>query len=174
MKIAVLLASALLCAAPLAWGHDGEDHGAPPPAVSQAVAPRASAKSEDFELLAVLDNKTLVIYLDAFGSNAPVPGAKVEVDGGGLKGVAAEQSPGVYSLPAPALGPGKHALTISVETADNADLLATTLEVAPEAVAPAPSNTGRPWLKWAGGVALVLAASLILTSRRRNPKVSPT
>jgi cobalt-zinc-cadmium efflux system membrane fusion protein len=172
LKFTRLIATALLCAAPLAWSHDGEDHGAPPPTVNQAVAPRASAKSEDFELLAVLDGKALVIYLDAFASNAPVPGAKVEVDGGGLKGVAAEQSPGVYSLPAPALGPGKHALTISIETADNADLLATTLEVAPEVAALAKSDTGRPWLKWAGGGALLLAAGLVLLSHRRDQKAS--
>jgi cobalt-zinc-cadmium efflux system membrane fusion protein len=79
-----------------------------------------------------------VIYLDSFASNAPVPGAKVEVEGAGLKGVAVEVAPGVYQLPAPALGAGKHALTVSIETADNADLLATTLDVAPRVLTARP------------------------------------
>ena len=122
------------------------------------------------------DKQALVIYLDSFASNAPVPGAKVEVDGAGLKGLAAEVAPGVYQLAAPALGAGKHALTVSIETADNADLLATTLEIAPGADAaalasPAPNSTAH-WMTWGlGGVALVLGlvAGMAL-SRRRGAK----
>ena len=189
MKAVLFFLSALLCAAPLAWAHDGEDHGTPspamgltssPPAVSQSVAPRASAKSEDFELLLVADKQALVIYLDSFASNAPVPGAKIEVDGAGLKGLAAEVAPGVYQLAAPALGAGKHALTVSIETADNADLLATTLEIAPGADAAAlaspAANGSAHWMTWGlGGVALVLALVLglvagIALSRRRGHK----
>ena len=189
MKAVLFFLSALLCAAPLAWAHDGEDHGTPspamgltssPPAVSQSVAPRASAKSEDFELLLVADKQALVIYLDSFANNAPVPGAKIEVEGAGLKGTAAEVAPGVYQLAAPALGAGKHALTMSIETADNADLLATTLEIAPKAdaapLALPPANGSAHWMTWGlGGVALVLALVLglvagMVLSRRREHK----
>ncbi len=178
MKAVFIFLGAWLCAAPLAWSHDGEDHGAPPPAISQSVAPRASAKSEDFELLLVADKQTLVMYLDSFASNAPVPGAKVEVEGAGLKGVAVEVAPGVYQLPAPALGTGKHALTVSIETADNADLLATTLDVAAQAVPTAVATGASSWLKWAGGAALMLTVALFVagffvTGRRREAKASP-
>jgi hypothetical protein len=76
------------------------------------------------------------------------------------------------------LGTGKHALTVSIETADNADLLATTLDVAAQAVPTAVATGASSWLKWAGGAALMLTVALFVagffvTGRRREAKASP-
>ena len=59
-----------------AFGHGGEDHGAPPPPVSPGVAPRALAATEEFEVVAALEGKQLVVYVDRFASNEPVVKAK--------------------------------------------------------------------------------------------------
>ena len=172
MKITPWAVLACLLLALPAWSHDGEDHGAPPPTVRQAVAPRAEAKSEDFELLLVLQPPALLIYLDAWASNAPVPGARLELSGNGVKGVATEIAPGVYQLAPANLGPGRHALTLSVETADSADLLAVQLEV--PSAAPAPGTAPSPWpgLKWLGASALLLAGLAMLVGWWQNSDIN--
>ncbi|WIM04817.1 MAG: HlyD family efflux transporter periplasmic adaptor subunit [Candidatus Nitricoxidivorans perseverans] len=141
------IAIVLLFASPAAFGHGGEDHGAPPPAVSQDVAPRAAAATEDFEVVAALEGKHLVVYVDRFASNEPIAKAKVEVEGAGLNGLAAEAAPGAYvmNLAAP-MPPAKHALTIGIEAADSADLLSATLGVAPPRRSAAPLPWWKRWL----------------------------
>jgi hypothetical protein len=75
-----------------AYGHGGsEDHGASNRSHRRYPArPEALPASEAFEVVAVLEGKKLLLYVDRFASNEPVAKAKVEVDGGGLKGVASE------------------------------------------------------------------------------------
>ncbi len=151
-----------------AFAHGGEDHGAPPPPVSVAVAPRASAASEEFEVVTVLADKKLVVYLDRFSTNEPVVGAKLEIDGAGLKGIAEETAPGIYTLAADNLPAARHPLTISIETSDSADLLTTTLDTgeAPGAVVHVHSWGERAI--WGGAGVLVLASGALLLVRRRK------
>jgi hypothetical protein len=85
------------------------------PVVGLSAAPRATARSEEFEAVAVLEDEKLVLYLDRFASNAPVIGAKVDIEGDGLKGVATETLPGVYVMDAVSLAPAQQSLTISIE-----------------------------------------------------------
>jgi hypothetical protein len=117
--------------------HGDDDHGAAAPIMNQVVAPRAIATSEDFELVAILNRAQaqtqLIIYLDQFTTNAPVLNAKIEVEGAGLKQVAKEMSPGVYSITLPSKFPDKFPLTFSIETEDNADLLNAILDTTPVA-----------------------------------------
>lgn len=167
MKSVVIIAS-LLFATPAAFGHGDEDHGAPAPAVSQAVSPRATASSEEFEAVAVLEGGKLLVYLDHFASNAPVGGAKVEIEGGGLKGVAKESSPGVYGIDAAALSPARHPLTIAIETADSADLLSATLDVAPAPAGLPHAHGWGEWLVWLGAGVLALLGGVLLAMRRRK------
>ena len=123
-----------------AWSHGGEEHSHAddaPPAVPAAISspqPRASAQSEEFELVAVLAEQTLTLYLDQYASNAPVVDARIELESGAFKAVAKQIEPGVYRLSGKAFAkPGKYPLLFSLQTADSADLLSATLEVPAEA-----------------------------------------
>ena len=99
MTIRIHRLTALLClhvvslmGSSLALAHGGEDHGdeGKSPAPTTAIAPRASAQSDDFDLVAVLEagepqGARLYITLDRFKTNEPVVGAKLEVDAGGQR-----------------------------------------------------------------------------------------
>lgn len=139
---------------------DGHSHAEPAPVTVAPSAPRATAATEEFEVVAALEGLHLVLYVDRFASNEPVAKAKVEVEGAGLKGPAVEAAPGTYmvDLAAP-LPPGRHALTISIEAGDIADLLSATLETSP--LAAVAGEDPRYWTRrifWSV-VAIVLAVS---------------
>ena len=76
-------------------------------------------------MVAALEGKQLVVYVDRFASNEPVAKAKVEVEGTGLGGPANETAAGTYVVNLPAAGPpGKHPMAISIDAGDSAGLLA--------------------------------------------------
>ncbi len=160
--------------------HGGEDHGdeGKSPAPVLAIAPRALAQSDAFELVAVLDagksqSPRLLIIVDRFKTNEPVVGAKLEIDAGGQSVPVKEESPGIYVARPAALNsmaPGaKLPLTISVETADNSDLLTTTLELPATAPGDIAHNYDRgKFLVWAIGAGLVVVALALLIIRRQK------
>jgi hypothetical protein len=164
-------------AAASALAHGGEDHGgeaaAPPPALA-GQAPRASAQTEEFELVVVLDRggaapPVLTLYLDRYGSNQPVADAAVEVESGAFKATARPAAPGVYTVPGAAFAaPGRHPLTVSVQTADSADLLDATLQTEAAAPVPAAAVAGIPRWAWALPLAVLLAAAGYARTRRRS------
>lgn len=183
--LATLMLGTLISSAPV-HAHGDEDHSAPAALTGKTLLPRASAHSEDFEIVAVLETGRLLIFVDRTDSNQPVTQAKLEVEGIGPPAIAAPLSPGVYALAlAQPLASGAHALSFTLQTPGNADLLNTSLVVpaSPSAAARtalAPGETGSsaepgalgwrlpggawPWL---GGAALVLAALSALWQRRR-------
>jgi hypothetical protein len=114
----------------------------------------------------------LLLFLDNFASNEPVTGAQVEVQSGDLQATATEVGPGTYRVAGGAWTlPGTHALTISVQTADTADLLSASLDI-PAAAAPAEKAgtslpAGRSLWMLAGAV-LVFAFIAIAWLRRRR------
>jgi len=174
-----LLAFGLLGSS-LATAHGGEDHGdeGKSPAPATGVAPRASAQSDDFELVAVLSagppqGPRLSIMVDRFKTNEPLVGAKLEVDAGGQSVPIKEERPGLYVAQLAAqssVAPGaKLPLTISVDAGDTSDLLTTALEI------PASSTDGiehrhsrSEFAVWLAGAALALAAVILLFVRRRR------
>ncbi|MFA4970292.1 MAG: hypothetical protein WC540_11745 [Sulfuritalea sp.] len=169
--LAVALSTATFAAGSAAYAHGDEDHGAAPPPVTQSMAPRAVAATEEFEVVAVLEDKHLVVYVDRHASNEPVAGAKVEIEGGGLQGVAAESAPGTYLLNlAAALPPAKHALTISIEAGDSADLLTATLDTSSAAPAAAHAHYWSEWIVWGLAALLLLVSAALLAVRRRKQK----
>lgn len=149
---------------------DGHTHAAPEPVVTIPMAPRATAATEEFELVGVLEGKHLTLYLDRFATNAPVLNAEIEVESGALKAVAAEVSPGVYRLPAEALAqPGKHPLSVSILAGDAADLMNATLEVGPPGgptLERAPFPPG--WAVWGIAGALLATGAGLAGMRRRK------
>lgn len=166
-----------------AAAHGGEDHGdeAKAPAPTVALAPRAVAQSEEFELVAVLENakpdgRRLSLFLDRFATNEPIVGAKIEVEQDGLNMAAKETSPGVYGVPFDMptnVAPGtKLPLTISIEAGDSADLLTATLDLpAPPDSALAHTHGRGEIVIWFSGAALGLAAVALLIVRRRRQKL---
>ena len=154
-----------------AWGHGGEDHGdGAAPAMAGDVAPRTSAQSDEFELVAVLAAGKLTLYLDRYTDNAPVPDAEIEVESGAFKAVAAQIAPGVYSVPGQVFAqPGKHLLTISVQAGEAADLLTAALDLAPPAAGVEHVHGWGEWTVWgASGVLLLAGAGLVAVRRRKK------
>ncbi|MDP2811635.1 MAG: hypothetical protein Q8O34_15965 [Rhodocyclaceae bacterium] len=134
------------------------------------ATPRAVAATEDFEVVAVLEGKQLVVYVDRFASNEPVAKAKVEVEGAGLKGLASEAAPGTYVMNvAAAIVPGKHPLTISIEAGDTADLLGATLDTSQPVVIDVDAPGWSSRVVWSVA-ALLLAAGALLVVRRSKAK----
>ncbi len=160
-----------------AHAHGDEDHGdeAAPPAVVAEAGPRATAASEDFELVALPQGGQLLVYLDRFATNEPVASAEVEIESGAFKAMASAVSPGVYAVAGDAFkAPGRYPLTVTIQTDAKSggvsDLLSATLEVAPPAASVAPASS--PWALEAGlGVAalalVALLATIAIAVRRR-------
>lgn len=104
------------------------DHGAEAQ-VEPASLPRIEAEGHEIELVAVVDHRTLTIYLDRKDTNAPVDGATIEIarDGGPVE-KARPAGNGVYEADWPH-EPGTYALTFTVLGDGIADLLAARLVV---------------------------------------------
>lgn len=157
-----------------AWAHGGEDHGdAAAPIASAGMAPRASAQTEDFELVAQAQGTRLVLTLDRFATNAPVVDAQIEVESGSvLKQTAKQIAPGVYAVQGtPFVAPGSYPLRFFVQAGDTSDLIATTLEIA----APTPDPGHAPydvkwvaWAAWAVSAAVLMVGLTCVLLRRRN------
>jgi hypothetical protein len=178
--IATMLIAALrLCSgqalAPPVWAHEGEDHGAQAtPASVGEIAPRATAQTEEFELVAVLEGGQLSLSLDRFATNEPVADAQVEVESGAFRAVATQVAPGLYALSGDSFThPGRYPLLIEVEVGDSADLLTTTLAVAAATTDVTPAPPWREWALWGGPVALLLAVTGLVAMRRRTPEQMP-
>ena len=119
----------LIGAAPRwATAHDGEEE-APPPA-SLMVSPRLVAHSELYDLVGVAQRRTLTLYLDRAASDAPVAGAKIEVEVDGKRVAARPGEDGVYTLSADWVArPGHHDAVFTIIAKEGSDLLAGSLEV---------------------------------------------
>ena len=150
--------AALLLAAPV-LAHEGHDHGTPE-ATAPDWAPRATARSQDFDLVAVLAGDQLVLWLDRARDNAPLAEASIEAESGAWKGVATAAADGSLRLPAgPLATPGRHELVFTVQAGDAMDLLPATLVVPGSAAATSGTAGGyRGWV--AGGLAVALLGAV--------------
>lgn len=150
---------------------DGHGHGETPAAATQAASPRTSAHSELFELVGIVDKGQMVVYLDRYASNEPVAGARIEVEAGTEKGVAAPQPDGTYLVRLAALDkPGALSFAFTVTAGADSDLLASELELKdPHAGHDGHAGeTGRPWLRWTALAVAALVAAVLLAQRLRT------
>jgi hypothetical protein len=151
-----------------ARAHGGEDHDHDPVPVQQrADSPRAYAESEDFELVASFEGERLLLQLDRWETNEAVEDAEIEVDSGGVKLRAQHLGANRYAVPGETfMRPGRHALVISVQTGELADLLVAHLDVPEPAVAASPYALPA-WMAWAAVGGLLLAAIAFAAWRHR-------
>jgi len=155
----------------IALADAGHDHGATPTAVSATLAPRIEAQSESFELLAVLENGKLTLYLDRFATNEPVSNARIEIESGAFKAVAQPGADGVYTAPGEAFAkPGPYPLVFTIQAADGADLLNGTLTVPQPAGPSAHGHDWTEWLVWLASAFAALAGIAWLLRRRMARK----
>jgi multidrug efflux pump subunit AcrA (membrane-fusion protein) len=168
----------LVLLATSAAGHEGHDHGPPsPPLAVQGLAPRASAESRDFELVAVLDQGRLTVYVDDHATGAPVENAALEVESGPFRAAGAHGGQGVYRLDAgPLAAPGRHDLVFTVQTPTIADLLPATLEVPTGAAAPLTADASPAWyasVPLLQGAVVLLALCVLFLLVRRDRRATP-
>ena len=178
-KISIACACvASLLASPPALAHDGHDHG-PSTEIAISTSPRFEAVSDDFELLGILRDGSLIVYLDRFKTNEPVRDASIEATLNGETVPLAPGTDGTYSLKHRLLAnPGRVELIFTVRMGELSDLLAGSLEIAGPAEAAVATPTmlqridaNRGALLSAIGGALV-GALAVLALRRPNPRAA--
>lgn len=135
MKTAHTLAAWTLVAmlagfAPQTLAGDGHDHGDAPAPSGGPALPRFTAVSELFELVGVINGKSLTVYLDRFADNSPVKDAKVDLELDG-KAIALEpHGDGEFEATLQeALKPGVVSVTATVIAGEDTDLLAGELDL---------------------------------------------
>ncbi len=167
-----LLALALL-STPAAAG-PGHDHGDGAAAAPQATSasPRFSAHSDLFELTGIVKDKTIVLYLDEFASNAPVPSATIDLElqpasGTPFKLKAAPAEDGTFAVTlTAALAPGEFAITATVRASLGGkpvdDLLSSNLVIPSEIKPLAQSGSHQHfWPYGASGAALAAILGVV-------------
>jgi hypothetical protein len=163
----------LVCTALInpAFAGPGHDHGDEPAAATGTASPRVSTHSDLFELVGLVEGNEMKIYLDRYATNEPVTDAKIEVEVGSIKGVAAVQPDGSYSFKNELfIKPGELAVSFTVLAGKDADLLAGDLKIGSAVDDHADYVASKPWLRWAAyaGGALLLAAVAVVALRRRK------
>ncbi|GAP34247.1 MAG TPA: hypothetical protein PK306_05395 [Aquabacterium sp.] len=165
---ALSLAAFLLGAGMPAAAGDGHDHGDAAPAAAGTALPRFAAVSETFELVGVLDGKQVTLYLDRFADNAPVRGAKIELEIAGAKFSAQAHGDDAYEVVLKeAPKPGVLPITATVTAGAEVDLLAGELDLheAPHADEAVHEHSWKEYAGWAVG-GLAALAVLVLGGRR--------
>ena len=178
----VITLAFIACTNPV-WAGPGHDHGDAPAAAVGTASPRVSAHSDLFELVGTVDGGELKIHLDRYATNEPVLDAKIEVEVGNIKGIAAAQADGSYSFKNDVFAkPAELAVSFTVLAGKDTDLLAGDLKIGPPIDDHAHDAAARPWLRWAayaggavvGALLLALIAVRILRGRRKGLRDSLT
>ena len=158
-----------------AMASPGHDHGDEPAAVTGTASPRVSAHSDLFELVGVVEGNVLKIFLDRYDTNEPVTGAKIEVEVGNIKGIAAAQADGSYSFVDDVFSkPADLAVSFTILAGKDADLLAGDLKITSPADDHAHDESAKSWLLWSAyaGGALLLVLAAVSIVRRRRPRLA--
>ncbi len=169
----VLILSLALPFSPLVQAHGDEDHDAKPATVAIGGAPRLVTHSDLFELVGIVENGAMTMYLDRFADNSPVTDAKIEVEVGTEKGVATANANGTYRFPAKAFTkPSEIPVTFTISAGNDTDLLAGDLAVADEHTEGAAKASNLFTNKWLIGglvaVLILIVGSLLLRKRRHQ------
>ena len=155
---------------PAVWA--GPGHGDEPATAAGTASPRVTSHSDLFELVGVVDKGEMTIFLDRYATNEPVKDAKIDIEIGNIKGVAAAQADGSYLFKNDVLAkPGELAVSFTVVAGKDADLLAGDLKIGSPVDDHADDKAGKPWLRWAayagGALLLIVVAAAVLRRRKR-------
>lgn len=121
-----------------ALGHEGHDHGeADKPAVVSSAYPRVAARSELYEVVGILKDGKLSVFIDDATTNEPVSDAALQITVGESEPVNAENvGKGVYSAGIPSGTPsGSVEVIFSITASKGNDLLVDSLVPVRAAVA---------------------------------------
>ena len=172
-KLALMLAATAisLLTSISSVAHEGEEHEPASKPADVRISPRFEVISGKVEMVGVLTDKNLVIYLDRADDNSPIENAKIKIEGSGFKGIATAFGDGVYQLPVDSIQPGKYPLTITLNAGELSDLLSTDLEVAAVEQDVAPTNkTFSKWWFYTGIAILIAIFAFVMMRRARQPK----
>ena len=164
--VAMLLA---VTAVPTRAG-EGHDHGEAPSTSGVPSLPRFAAVSESFELVGVLKDRPLTLYLDRTSDNSPVKGATLTLEVQGVKVEVKPTGEGEFeAMLAQVPPPGFTAITATIIAGAETDLLAGELDTR-EAAATAHAAIPSAWSRygaWAAGALLLLIALAWMLRRAR-------
>lgn len=146
-----------------ALAHEGEDHAneAAPVAATPVASAGASGKRFEVAVEAGADRRTLVIFVDDWATNAPVPAADVAVRVRGETLFVPETEPGLYTLELEqALQPGEVPLSVEVASGEDRETIAATLPA--DAPAADDDHDHTDWRSFVLGAGAMLAVVLLL------------
>lgn len=153
---------------------EGHSHDAAPAVAGGPALPRFSAHSDQFEAVGVLQAEELSILIDRYETNEPVLNARLEIESGSFRLLAAFHSDhGDYSAPGQAFkNPGTYPITLTVVAGDQTDLLTGVLVVPDPGAAHPTTAPGRPWGLWLAVAAGLLALAAAVGWRQRRSRSS--
>lgn len=139
--------------------HEGHEHP-PEPIVATTQQARFAAQSDAFELVGVVEEGGLRLYLDRFADNEPMTQGSIEVDLAGKSLSAQPQADGSFWVKTSAIPKsGTVALAFTVVADQQTDLLAANLQM-PDVKATATPARFPAWLGWA--LVLLVGALVML------------
>jgi hypothetical protein len=165
-----MVSAAMLASPAVALAGAGHDHAEATTAVTAGSAlPRFAAVSETFELVGVLEDRRLTLYLDHAVDNSPVKDAQLQLEVGGTKVEVTPHGEGEFHATlAQAPKPGVIPVTATVIAGAETDLLAGELDVHGAEIAQHAAHT-HSWKEYAAWIAaaLIALAALAWVVRRR-------
>ena len=165
-----------MCLQPIAAQADaGHDDTAPhAKGTAGMTVSRVEAQSDLFEIVGVVENGAMTLFLDRFATNDPVSDAKIDIEVGPVKGSAQANPDGTYTFKNAALTqPGQFPVTFTIAAGSDSDLLAGELVTAAPVAAKAGANDDPLRKRWwwiAGGLLLAAGITVAWWSRRNRAK----
>ena len=174
VRIVVLSACMVMSLQPVAArAHEGHDDAAPSASgMPGPNVPRVEAQSDLFEIVGVVQNGVMTLFLDRYATNEPVVDAKIDIEAGPLKGSAQAIPDGTYTFKhATPTQPGQLPVTFTITAGSDSDLLAGDLVIGDASAATVHANDDAWWKRWswaAGALVLVTGIAIAWWSRRKR------
>jgi len=150
-----------------------EGHGDEVPAGQQvSAAPRFAVETELYQLVGVVREAKLELFLDRLRDNVPVPDAALSVQVNGRQLSAQKREEGYFTLDLPALDHSAPvSLVVAVEAKDGADLILAelpALSLAGVTATPKAGFLGLSWVQWGALLTVAALAGLVLRLFRQR------